>query len=718
MNLNRLLLALTLLTTVFTVNAQNWDQIGSDINGVVDGDYAGYSVSLSADGFIVAVSSVGNNAGGGDAGTVRIYENIDGTWTQIGSNINGAAASDYFGNSVSLSADGSIVAIGAIRNDDGGSDSGHVRIYENISGNWIQIGSAIDGESSGDKSGQSVSLSADGSRIAIGASENSGPGAGYVRIYENQSNVWTKMGSNINGESSDDNSGYSVSLSSDGTTVVIGAYKNAGGGAEAGQARVYKYDGTAWLKIGSDIDGDAAGDWLGFSVSINSDGSIIAVGAHGNDVNGSRSGQVKIFQNISGAWAQIGSDINGEAAEDRSGSSVSLNSDGSIVAIGAYFNDGNGSDAGHVRVYQNQSGIWTQISSDINGEAAHDFSGFSTSISDDGFTVAIGAYGNGDKGQTRVYSYASYSTINEVACDNYTSPSGNYNWLTSGTYTDTIQSVIGADSIITINLTINPLSNSSIDNNICSNTNFIFADGTEHTNITSDETYISTLTGQATNGCDSIVTENIIVLPIATNTVNADVCSDGSYTYADGTEHINITSDETYISTLTGQAVYGCDSIVTENITVITVDVSVTENGITITANLSGGNYQWIDCNDNNSLISGETNSSFTATVNGSYAVIINDGICSDTSACIMVNSVDIHELNNSSNIIIYPNPSTGQITVESPNAVQVEIYNLSGVLIKSTNKKEIDLSQEAKGVYFVKIMTKENIEITKLIIE
>ncbi|MCK5788809.1 MAG: T9SS type A sorting domain-containing protein, partial [Chlamydiia bacterium] len=264
-------------------------------------------------------------------------------------------------------------------------------------------------------------------------------------------------------------------------------------------------------------------------------------------------------------------------------------------------------------------------------------------------------------GHARVYSYASYSTINEVACDNYTSPSGNYNWLTSGTYTDTIQSVIGTDSIITINLTINPLSNSSSDHSICSNTDFTYADGTEHTSITSDETYISTLTGQAANGCDSIVTENI---------------------------------------------------------TVLTVDVSVTEDGITITANLSGENYQWIDCNDNNSLISGETNPSFTALINGSYAVIINDGTCSDTSACIMVNSVEIHELDDASSIIIYPNPSIGQITVESPNAVQVEIYNLSGVLIKRTNKKELDLSQEAKGIYFVKLITKINIETTKLIIE
>ena len=76
-----------------------------------------------------------------------------------------------------------------------------------------------------------------------------------------------------------------------------------------------------------------------------------------------------MYQNISGTWTQLGGDIDGEAAEDQSGISVSLSSDGTIVAIGADGNDGNGS-SGHVRVYQNISGTWTQLGSDIDGEAA------------------------------------------------------------------------------------------------------------------------------------------------------------------------------------------------------------------------------------------------------------------------------------------------------------------------------------------------------------
>ena len=87
------------------------------------------------------------------------------------------------------------------------------------------------------------------------------------------------------------------------------------------------------------------------SVSLSSDGSIVAIGAPLNDGNGLNSGHVRIYQNISGVWTQIGTDINGEAVDDESGTSVCLSSDGSTVFIGAPLNDGNGLNSGHVRVY-------------------------------------------------------------------------------------------------------------------------------------------------------------------------------------------------------------------------------------------------------------------------------------------------------------------------------------------------------------------------------
>ena len=68
--------------------------------------------------------------------------------------------------------------------------------------------------------------------------------------------------------------------------------------------------------------------------------------------NGSSAGHVRVYEYSGGGWAQLGDDIDGEAADDQSGFSVSLSSDGTRVAIGAPLNDGNGNNSGHVRVYR------------------------------------------------------------------------------------------------------------------------------------------------------------------------------------------------------------------------------------------------------------------------------------------------------------------------------------------------------------------------------
>ena len=105
-------------------------------------------------------------------------------------------------------------------------------------------------------------------------------------------------------------------------------------------------------QVGDDIDGENVEDKSGYSVSLSSDGSVVAIGAPGNDDAGTYAGHVRIYQNVSGTWTKVGNDIDGEAANDYSGRSVSLSSDGSVVAIGAPYNDGAGYAAGHVRVYK------------------------------------------------------------------------------------------------------------------------------------------------------------------------------------------------------------------------------------------------------------------------------------------------------------------------------------------------------------------------------
>jgi hypothetical protein len=399
------ILILLFIIVSLAANAQNWVQIGQDIDGEAAGDSSGWSVSLSSDGSVLAIGAIYNDGNGINSGHVRVYENNAGSWIQIGSDINSEAAGDQTGYSVSLSADGTVLAVGAIQNDGNGNNAGNVRVYENNAGSWTQIGNDIDGEAFGDESGTSVSISADGSVLAIGADRNDGMGnsSGHVRVYENNTGSWTQVGNEINGEAADDFSGCSVSLSADGSVISIGAYYNDGNGNNAGHVRVYRNVGGYWILIGNDIDGEAADDFSGYSVSLSSDGTILAIGAP------HVSGYVRVFENNAGTWTQIGNNIIGEAVGDHSGWSVSLSADGSVVAIGAPQNDGNGTYSGHVRVYKNIAGIWTQMGQDIDGESADDYLGSSVSLSADGTVLAIGAIqndGNGsNSGHVRVYSY-------------------------------------------------------------------------------------------------------------------------------------------------------------------------------------------------------------------------------------------------------------------------------------------------------------------------
>merc|ERR1712070_919844 len=122
-----------------------------------------------------------------------------------------------------------------------------------------------------------------------------------------------------------------------------------------GHVRVYEYDETIleWTQLGQDIDGKAEYDESGWSVSLSSDGKTVAIGAPYNDDNGFVSGHVRVYEYDETIleWTQLGQDIDGEAEVDRSGRSVSLSSDGKTVAIGAPYNDGNGHESGHVRIF-------------------------------------------------------------------------------------------------------------------------------------------------------------------------------------------------------------------------------------------------------------------------------------------------------------------------------------------------------------------------------
>ena len=405
-------IAVSIIISILTLSFEGIGQvqIGNDIDGENPGDLSGHSVAISANGNIVAIGAIENNDGGSRSGHVRVYENLDGTWTQIGEDIAGETVDDRSGWSLALSADGSIVAIGSDLNN---SWRGQVEVYENIGGTWTQIGEDIEGENFQDISATSISLSDDGSIIAIGAPRSDGiaNNSGHVRVFENLGGSWIQIGQDIDGEQEQGRLGNSVALNGEGNIVAIGASQNDENGTNTGEVKVYEnIDGT-WTQLGGDINGVVEFEDSGSEVALSQVGNIMAISSPSSNANGLHSGLVRIFEYLGGVWTQIGEDINGEASEDYFGWSIALSASGNVIAIGALWNDDNGFNSGHVKIYQNIGGEWTQIGENINGEAASDESGFSVDISDDGSTVAIGAKandGNGDfSGHVRVFDLSS-----------------------------------------------------------------------------------------------------------------------------------------------------------------------------------------------------------------------------------------------------------------------------------------------------------------------
>jgi hypothetical protein len=398
-----------------SIFSSGWIQVGSDIDGREKLDCFGHSVSMSSEGTTVAIGAPCSDGNGENSGYVRVFEFEDGAWVQLGSDIDGEEEDDSSGYSVSMSSDGRTVAIGA--NDlNGGLNDCHVRVYKFVDGAWVQLGSDIDGEREGAVSGRHISMSSDGRTVAIESYDGYGGGghgldSGHVRVYQFVDGAWVQLGSDIDGERVGDAFGSSISMSSDGRTVAIGALGNGGNGLDSGLVRVYQFVDGAWVQLGSDIDGEESGDLSGMTVSMSSDGRTVAIGAPFNDGNGLDSGHVRVYEFEDGAWVQLGSDIDGEREYDHSGHSVSMSSDGRTVAIGAPkpINDGNGLDSGHVRVYQFVDGAWVQLGSDIDGESSSNGFGYHVSMSSDGRTVAIAEpYGYENRqefGHVRVFRF-------------------------------------------------------------------------------------------------------------------------------------------------------------------------------------------------------------------------------------------------------------------------------------------------------------------------
>lgn len=383
------------------------DILGDEILGEENSELSGYSVAINSAGDRVVLGAIGNDS---FTGAVRIFEYDGSSWGKLGADIPGEQAGEQAGRSVDINTVGDRIVLGAPVNDDGGTDAGDTRIYEFSGGSWSKLGSDIPG-STGDQSGTYVAINAAGDRVVIGSplNDDAGSNAGVTRVYEFSGGSWSQLGSDIPGEQANERSGISVGINAAGDRVVVGALLNDGtAGTDAGVTRVYEFSGGSWSKLGSDIEGEQAGERSGFSVDINGSGNRVVVGAILNDSAGTDAGVTRVYEFIGGSWSKLGADIEGEQAGERSGYSVGINTIGDRIVTGAYAND---SFTGAVRVFKYNSSSWNKLG-DVAGTQTGEQAGFSANISGTDrivFSAPENDTFGTNAGATRVYAVSDLS---------------------------------------------------------------------------------------------------------------------------------------------------------------------------------------------------------------------------------------------------------------------------------------------------------------------
>jgi hypothetical protein len=314
-------------------------QQGSSLTG--GGEWAegefGASVALSADG---STAVVGGPSDDFSIGAAWVFTRSGSTWSQQGGKLTGGGerGAGAFGTAVALSADGNTALIGGIGDD---KDTGAVWVFTRSGSTWSQQGEKLVGSSPEEEGrfGQSVALSGDGATALVGCGPFYGHGGG-AWIFTRMGSAWSQRGPRINpsGEIGEGNFGTSVALSSDGSTALIGApWDNS----QTGAAWVFARSGEEWVQQGKLIGREESGSGgfgegaFGYSVALSGEGGTAVIGGPA-DTNGS--GAVWVFVRSGSTWAQqgpkltTGEGVNGYYAEF--GRSVALSGSGNIALIG------------------------------------------------------------------------------------------------------------------------------------------------------------------------------------------------------------------------------------------------------------------------------------------------------------------------------------------------------------------------------------------------
>ncbi len=297
--------------------------------------------------------------------------------------------STYLGFSVSMSSDGNVMAVGSPY---GSSNKGKVQIFGWHNGGWTQLGNDLVGESVWDEFGWSVSLSDDGSRVAIGIPDYSGYEyeAGQVKVFDWDGSNWIQKGQTISGKGSRAQFGNTVCLSGDGLTMAVsGLGEIYGENIFSGHTIVYKLNEDAWEEQGDAFIGQNERDQLGASLSLSTNGKTLAIGIPYSDEDGDNAGKVQVFDWDGQSWNEKGLHLLGDRG-NLFGYAISVSDSGNILAVGEPGYLLPGALSGRVQVFEWIDSRWEKRGFSMLGKENDRF-GSSLSLSGDGSRIVVGS---------------------------------------------------------------------------------------------------------------------------------------------------------------------------------------------------------------------------------------------------------------------------------------------------------------------------------------
>ena len=375
------------------VAAAQFTQQGSKLVGtgaVGPTTWQGNSVAISADGNTAIVGGPGDSL---DAGAAWVFTRSGQVWSQQGSKMvgTGAAGTAQQGWSVAISGDGNTAIVGGPTDDYDADDSAFVGaawVYTRSGGAWTQQGSKLVGTDAvgAAQQGVSVAISADGNTAIVGG-EGDISFAGAAWVYTRSGGAWTQQGNKLVGWDAvgDAWQGWSVAISADGNTAIVGGYQDD---FNAGAAWVYTRSGGVWTQQGNKLVGTGAigAAQQGYSVAISADGNTGIVGGDAENFN---AGAAWVYTRSAGVWSQQGGNLvgTGAAATAQQGWSVAISGDGSAAIVGGPTDN---SFAGASWVFTRSGGVWTQQGNKLVGSGGAGAQGTSVAISADGNTAIVG----------------------------------------------------------------------------------------------------------------------------------------------------------------------------------------------------------------------------------------------------------------------------------------------------------------------------------------